>query len=67
MGSPTSHRYNPKVYAPDPENDYAGTPYWVEVMTPGVKGFRGIFPTAAEDFATPYVEDGEDPDGWDLI
>ncbi len=47
----------------DPENQYAGTPYWVPVADPGVKGYRGIFPTPAEDFALPTPEE----EGWDLI
>lgn len=46
----------------DPENDYAGTPDWVEVSKPR-PGFRAIFPTAAEDFSQPTPEE----EGWDLI
>lgn len=48
--------------SPDPENDYSGTPYWVEVSKPR-PGFRGILPTAAEDFSIPTPEE----EGWDLI
>lgn len=47
----------------DPENQYAGHPYWVEITDTGVKGFRAIFPTPAEDFALPTPEE----EGWDLI
>lgn len=46
----------------DPENDYAGTPYWVPVEHPR-PGFRGIFPTAEEDFLEPTPEE----EGWGLI
>lgn len=52
------------VSSPDPENEYSGTLRWREIRDlPGVKGYRGILPTAAEDFATPTPEE----EGWDLI
>ena len=44
--------------------EYHGTPYWVPVEHPRA-GFRGIFPTAAEDFTVPYEE--EEDWEWDLI
>lgn len=47
------------------DGGYQGHPKW-SWHTP-YHGYRAHLPTPAEDFARPYVEDEEDPDGWDLI
>lgn len=47
----------------DPENQYAGHPRWEEITDTGVKGYRAIFPTPAEDFSIPTPEE----EGWGLL